>query len=1541
MFKVECLGCQAPYQVDERRVPEKGLKMRCPKCGTSFKVEAPGGSAAAGDSASAAVSDLPAPALAHAGFEPSRAPLGRGAGSPRDALARTMIGVAGAAGADASKAKAFRMPRPAGSEPAAGTGVALAELSHTDTVIVAGTEPPSELDADMGAGLALREEAELPAVPNRAARAPAGLGVARAPTAPSELDHFDLEAAPESLADPSTPLSLSELPQPVAAPRRAAPTRAPVVEPEGGLALDYGEDLPAAASAQKARRPPPRRARAAAEPIAAPARESADLPARLEDLDRSARAPVAVEPRVAPSMQRAPAPRTSSLDEVGLPAVVSKAAGAPLPARRSPATSTAEDLPSPARAPRAMDDDLDVDLPAVGRGAPPQRPQRAPARPADDLPDVFAARAPVAPAAGLPDVVRGDLPDVVHGDLPDVVRGDLPDVAFGDLPDVAFGDLPDVAFGDLPDVFSAGLPDVSGTGLPEVVAAGLPEVSGTGLPDVLSAGLPSVSSTGLPALTDTGLPEVSAWGARGFGRVDLPTAREAGLPVPREAGLPVHREAGLPVHREAGLPEVRGLEMDLPGVGESLPSLRDGFEFDEALLPVVGEVLPTAKGGRGLQRRLSADDDSSLSFGPDNGDPFAGAGADFGALDGLDDPFGEPVPDSGLLRDEDPASSRGAGGYGELDFAGDSGGAALETADDREFRAIPERGSAPPARAAASATVHNDAGDAEATGSTLELGPKRQPHQRTRRMLAVGVVCAVAVAGGALALKPALGPFGIHFILDQVHRGEHEKLLGALIERERQSTGLDTFKTAEAILAELETARRTLPRFAPLQARSAYAHYAVARRFGPLPALEAAAKAALDGLDPASSAPAHRLARAVSAALDQPNVGKSDLEALGSEPEAREMLADLALNARDWAGARKLWLALSQAEPKSARALFGLARAELGAGNGERAAELSRQVLALSPDHVGAVIMRLEAERETLSASPKAPGQTREALLQAVNATLPKASPGEAALAHVVIGELHLSQGRASPAQRAFEEALGINRNFPRALLGLGETLHRASRHGEALARFEAADKAEPNTLAAQLGMAKSQLHLQHLPEAKAVLTKLEAKYKAHAERIYWLARVEQAMGAHEAALGSYRASIESAKGRPDSLDAYLALAKLQAELGQLAVAQQTLTEAREKLPPSGALHKAFGEIAMNRTEYAVAHEHFQKALALDSGDTRARFLGAVALARLGRFDAALAAFQTVSETDKDFPGLAVERGRLFEDSGRIAEALAEYELALVATPEDADLQIRVGCSRVVAGKGRDAVDMLEKVTKARPRSAELSYCLGRAFFEDDRYIDAILRLERAVSLDPTRAMYHLYVGWVANEVGRHGDAETSLKHALELDKGLADAYWQRGRLLLKQGAVKDAVRDLERALELKPTRGEARADLAVAYSDLGSTGKAIQAWEDALARDPDNATWHFRYGKLLSAIGKGAEAAAHLRRAIDIGGAPEVAPPGRRKVPPWLWQAHYILARELGSVSASAAHWQAYLRLSPKDDPYRREAEGALVALGQPWDPH
>ena len=47
MLKVECESCKAPYQIDERRVPAAGLKMRCPKCGHSFVVKSPSAAGAA------------------------------------------------------------------------------------------------------------------------------------------------------------------------------------------------------------------------------------------------------------------------------------------------------------------------------------------------------------------------------------------------------------------------------------------------------------------------------------------------------------------------------------------------------------------------------------------------------------------------------------------------------------------------------------------------------------------------------------------------------------------------------------------------------------------------------------------------------------------------------------------------------------------------------------------------------------------------------------------------------------------------------------------------------------------------------------------------------------------------------------------------------------------------------------------------------------------------------------------------------------------------------------------------------------------------------------------------------------------------------------------------------------------------------------------------------------------------------------------------------------------------------------------------------
>jgi len=214
---------------------------------------------------------------------------------------------------------------------------------------------------------------------------------------------------------------------------------------------------------------------------------------------------------------------------------------------------------------------------------------------------------------------------------------------------------------------------------------------------------------------------------------------------------------------------------------------------------------------------------------------------------------------------------------------------------------------------------------------------------------------------------------------------------------------------------------------------------------------------------------------------------------------------------------------------------------------------------------------------------------------------------------------------------------------------------------------------------------------------------------------------------------------------------------------------------------------------------------------------------------------------------------------------------------------------------------------------------------------EGTRLAEALRLLERAVELDANRAEYQLYAGWAANEAGNVPKAEHALAEALRLDQGLADAYWQRGVLRQRQGAAKDAISDLTKALELRPSRYEAHAALADAYYDLGKEQQALGEWQLAIQAQPDNGTWHFRYGKLLSANHQLDTAREQLSKALDLTASDDPAPR-------WAWEAHNLLAHAIGLKPEAIKHWEEFLRLGPRDSPYRAEAKASLEKLGKPW---
>jgi tetratricopeptide (TPR) repeat protein len=538
---------------------------------------------------------------------------------------------------------------------------------------------------------------------------------------------------------------------------------------------------------------------------------------------------------------------------------------------------------------------------------------------------------------------------------------------------------------------------------------------------------------------------------------------------------------------------------------------------------------------------------------------------------------------------------------------------------------------------------------------------------------------------------------------------------------------------------------------------------------------------------------------------------------------------------------------------------------------------------------------------------------------------------------------VELDRGAASDAREAFAEAVKLNPSNVDALNGEGRLFLNEGRNAEALARFDTALKLAPGSPVTIANDAEAKIALERLEDAKQQLIAARDRFPKSIPVLLALAMVEEHLGNHDPAEADLRAAIANADpSTPDAVTAYVALSALQSARGRLSDARATLDEAKKKLPPSPALELAFGQVNELQGEFEGAIAHYRTALAKDPQNVGAHFHLAVALRRIRRFDEASGELDRVAAVDRDYPGLLLERGLLFEDAGDVEKAIDQFKNALAKAPDDPDLQLRVGAAYVVIGRPDDALPMLRKVLEKRPTSAEANHYIGRALKLKGGSLeaDALHYLKRAVELDPNRAEFHVYLAWAANDAtpAQLELARDEIDHALALDKVNADAYWQRGVLERMEGAVEDAVKDEKRALELRPSRYEAHATLAECYEDKNDDAAALAEWPRAIAGDAPGASgeptshpyWRYRYGKLLMEKGNKAAAMAQLLPAVAAGEKSEIRPG-------WLAPLEFLTAEGLrtsGHRADAIEHYKRFLEIAPVNSPDRYDAQKALDAL-------
>jgi tetratricopeptide (TPR) repeat protein len=1192
-----------------------------------------------------------------------------------------------------------------------------------------------------------------------------------------------------------------------------------------------------------------------------------------------------------------------------------------------------------------------------------------PAAPAPKTrPEMQAASAPKPPPRVLgarPDAIPSDFP-VALGAL-DLEEVDLPAVspeppaskprAFGVPPvpavprELVQGDLegPDHSI-DLPDVLQSGsrdgdeepsgAPDESGFGvvdldLPTPAAhlpmAARPQAPRKPLSDPFEVGLPTpvgdlpVAAAGLPVVAGD-LPAPAA---------ALPAA-PAALPIVAAPSL--GRGAALPVRAERGFGEI-----DLPMVTDALPAVTP----PDAHLPQPAGLADFESRGFGeidLPREVGAPS-RPPSFAPPVAHPSGEAS--FGDLQLGESP---KSPRSGMSHSRaeradggvtrvDSGRAEGGMSFGEVDLA--AGGRSAETQSPVGVEAI---------------AVGGDENSLQAQAARIGPVPMRRARSQVvaevprgnRGLVAMVIGFAVVLGGAALQLTP-YGAFGYLAASDVIHAGAYEQTTSETVRRTQAALAPDTYDAAKAALEAAYAAHASSPRARVLTAYSALLDFGTVARFGPDAARASRAKPLLSELPPdkptkyldaafaAQLAEAGDIEKARSALKDAADRAAGD----PAEVELVLLRGETELAAHDAVAAKASFTRALQLSG-GARAHFGLARAYELVNDISNANKELDLTLAASPQHPGALTLRArlasgssEARRAAADLAAVLDGPARA-----------KASPFEIAKAYAARGWFEMRRSAVSAAREAFAQAMKLNPSEIEALNGEGKLLMADGRSAEALARFDTALRSDPNSPSTIANDAEAKIALERLADAKQQLLAARERFPKSIDILLLLARAEQRLSNEKAAEENLKAALAVAvadPNQPDAVRPYAALSKLLASRGHVSDARAALDDAGRKLPPSAELDRAFGEVSELEGNYEDAIARYRSAVAKDGNDLTAHFQLASTLRRVRRFDAASAELDRVAALDGDYPGLALERGLLFEQSGDVERALEQFRSALARAPEDPDLQLRVGSAYVAIGRPEEALPMLRKVLEKRPTSAEAHHYIGRALMLQgaSTEADALHYLQRAVELDPTRAEFHVWLAWAANDAtpARLELARDEVDRALALDALNADAYWQRGAVERKEAAIEDAIKDEKRALELRPSRYEAHATLAECYEDKNQYDLAMAEWARALAGDAplehDGSTvphpyWHYRYGKLLMDRHGRAGALPHLLAAAIAGEKLSIRPG-------WLAPLEFLAAEALrgaGRRQEAAEHYKRFLEIAPVNSPDRADAQAAVAQL-------
>lgn len=261
----------------------------------------------------------------------------------------------------------------------------------------------------------------------------------------------------------------------------------------------------------------------------------------------------------------------------------------------------------------------------------------------------------------------------------------------------------------------------------------------------------------------------------------------------------------------------------------------------------------------------------------------------------------------------------------------------------------------------------------------------------------------------------------------------------------------------------------------------------------------------------------------------------------------------------------------------------------------------------------------------------------------------------------------------------------------------------------------------------------------------------------------------------------------------------------------------------------------------------------------------------AVILAERGNRQRAMVLTLEILQKNPKFAPALKLKGTLLEDAGRNSEAEASYEDALKLEPNDPDLLLKVGISRLTSGQTDEASALLRRCLKIVPNDADAQYYLAQAYHLKGQDDLALAAVKGSLKADPQNPSVWQKYGELLCSTG---DCEGGLPWLIKAQK--ADATLPRidfdvAATDFKLADYSGAAQFAARASAAQPGDLSSWQLLATANVKLAQWSEARSAFAKVLALKPNDVETQLGLGQCDLELKNYPAAVEHLQATLRL----------------------------------------------------------------------